>query len=151
MFLRSYLEIAGSQQAFPEDGVGTRYFDAYYDLNGDGQPEAIVYVAGRAFCGSGGCSLLILAAEGASYRVVTRTTVTRAPIRVLARTSHGWRSIGVWVQGGGIQPGYEAELRFDGKRYPSNPSVAPTRRLPAGVPGETVLPRVSIMEGKLLD
>lgn len=56
-------------------------------------------------------------------------TVVQLPIRVLESTANGWHDLGVWVQGGGIQPGYEAALSFDGRTYPRNPTVAPARRL----------------------
>ena len=42
-------------------------------------------------------------------------------------------------QGGGIQPGYEAELRFDGKTYPANPSVPPARPLKGKPEGEMLI------------
>ncbi len=116
----------------------TRYVAAFRDLNGDGIPEAIVYLLGN-WCGSGGCTTLILTRDAGSWRIVTRITIVQLPIRVLMNTSHGWRSIGVWVQGGGIQPGYEAELRFDGKSYPRNPSVPPARRLTGKAAGEVVI------------
>ena len=118
----------------------TRYAAAFRDLNGDGKPEAIVYLSGNEWCGSGGCNTLILERNGSSWRVVTELTITQLPIRVLKNTSNGWRNIGVWVQGGGIQPGYEAELRFNGKSYPKNPSVPPARRLAERVEGEVVVP-----------
>src|SRR5712692_10275993 len=86
----------------------TRYVAAFRDLNGDGTPEAIVYFIGKDWCGSGGCPTLILTRDAGSWRIVTKITITQPPIRVLTNTSHGWRSIGVWVQGGGIQQGYEA-------------------------------------------
>jgi hypothetical protein len=38
----------------------TRYVAAFTDLNGDGQPEAIVYLISPEWCGSGGCSMFIL-------------------------------------------------------------------------------------------
>jgi hypothetical protein len=41
----------------------------------------------------------------------------------------------VWVQGGGIQPGYTTELQFDGMTYAGNPSIAP----PSVAGGEIVL------------
>jgi hypothetical protein len=122
-----------------DHGKTTRYVAAFRDLNGDGTPEAIVHLVGNEWCGSGGCNTLILTREGDSWRVVTKVTITYPPIRVLAKTSHGWHSIGVWVQGGGIQPGYEAELDFDGKTYPRNPSVPPARRLEGKPEGETVV------------
>ncbi len=73
--------------------------------------------------------MLILSPRRNSYRLVTKVTITRTPIRLLNTTRHGWRDIGVFVQGGGIQPGYEAALSFDGKTYPRNPSVPPARPL----------------------
>jgi hypothetical protein len=133
-FLQSELK-----ELLADDDKTTRYLAAFVDLNGDGTSEAIVYVTGQTWCGTGGCNMLILARDGISWRVVTETTVTRTPIPVLTTASNGWRNITVWVQGGGIQPGYEAELRFDGKTYPENPSVPPARRLTREVPGRVVL------------
>lgn len=117
----------------------TEYLAAFVDLNGDGVDEAIVYLTGHLWCGSGGCNTLVLARDGASWRTVTMMTITRTPIRVLANASSGWRNISVWVEGGGIRPGYEAELKFDGKTYPTNPSVPPARRLARNVPGRIVV------------
>ena len=123
-----------------DDDKETRYIAAFRDLNDDGRPEAIVYLISNEWCGSGGCTALILTQNGNSWRIVTKTTITRPPIRVLANISNGWHTIGVWVEGGGILPGYEAELRFNGKKYPSNPSVPPARPLKKGVEGEVVIP-----------
>ena len=130
--LRAFLE------HFDADLKG-RFTDALVDLNGDGKPEAVVYLSSNDWCGSGGCTTLILVRDGNPWRLLTKVTITRPPIRVLATKSNGWRSIGVWVQGGGIQPGYEAELRFDGKKYPSNPSTAPARPLKGKTDGETLI------------
>jgi len=96
------------------------------DLNGDGRPEAIVYVTDSSFCGSGGCTLFVLSPTATTYRVVLRSTVARLPIRLLSSSTHGWRDIGVTVSGGGIPHPYEARLRFSGHRYPSNPTVVPS-------------------------
>jgi hypothetical protein len=59
------------------------------DLNGDGAPEVIVYVSSKAWCGSGGCTMLILAREKSTFRIITRTTITRPPIRILKSKSQG--------------------------------------------------------------
>jgi len=125
-------------RGFDEDR-GTRYISVFRDLNGDGVPEAIVYLLGRAWCGSGGCTTLILERDNDSLKVLTKVTVTRLPIRVLTKASNGWRSLGVWVEGGGIQPGYEAELEFDGGTYPTNPTVPPARRLAVSSEGDVVI------------
>jgi hypothetical protein len=96
-------------------------------------------LSGRLWCGSGGCRMLVLKRTDDSWEVVVHTTVTWPPVYVLANTSYGWRSIGVWVQGGGIQAGYEVELAFDGRTYPSNPSRPPARRLETEPVGELVI------------
>ncbi len=120
-----------------------RYVDAFEDLNEDGIREAIVYIMGGGWCGSGGCIMLVLTPEpeGSSYRVVTKTTITRTPIRVLDRVSNGWHNLSVWVRGGGIRPGYEVELIFDGETYPTNPTAPPARPLKGKVPGRAVVYR----------
>lgn len=115
---------------------------AFVDLNGDNTKEVIAYVHGDNACGSGGCDLLILNKNNKEYELLTELTISWPPIRVLDSKTNGWRDIAVWVQGGGIQPGYEARLRFDGKSYPSNPSlVAPEEGMPAK--GKIVIDRSS--------
>ncbi len=123
------------------DYEATRYFAAFVDLRDEGPQQVIVYFTDRYSCGSGGCTTLILTPESSSYKVVTSITIARLPIRVLNTKFNGWHDIGVWVEGGGIQPGYEALLSFDGITYPRNPSVLPARRLERKVPGEVVVPR----------
>ena len=117
----------------------TDYAVAFRDLDGDGQSEAIVRLSGD-WCGSGGCNALILKRKKNGWNIVSKIMVTRTPIRVLDDVSHGWHSIGVWVQGGGILKGYEAELRFNGKSYPSNPSMIPANKSSNRTTGEVVIP-----------
>jgi hypothetical protein len=126
-------------QAFDDDET-TRFVAAFSDLNGDGRPEAIVYLVSNRWCGSGGCNTLVLTQDDKSWKILTKITITNPPIRVLDARSNGWRSLGVWVQGGGIQPGYEAEIQFNGKTYPRNPSVPPARKLTTKVVGEVLIP-----------
>lgn len=108
------------------------YSVSFADLDGDGRKEALVYVSGQTMCGSGGCSLFILAPRGRSWRLVTKTTITWPPIRLLPTRRHGWRDLGVRVRGGGILPGYEAVLSFDGRKYRSNPGTTPDRSKAGG-------------------
>ncbi len=117
----------------------TRYVAAFYDLDSDGTPEAIVYLISHSYFGTGGCNTLIFKRDKNSWRKVSDITVTRPPIRVFANKTNGWHDLGVWVQGGGIQPGYEAQLRFDGKTYPRNPSVLPAIKAPKNATGEIVI------------
>ena len=130
--MRRFLQDA--LRADASDGArDARYAVAFVDLDGDRRDEALVYVMGSHICGSGGCHLFILARRGSGWRVVTDTSVTHRPIRILSTRTRGWRDIGVFVRGGGILPGYEARLRFNGRSYPDNPSDVPaSRRRAAG-------------------
>lgn len=124
----------------PSSSRTTRYSAAFVDLNGDGSNEVLVYLMSADSCGSGGCTTLVLTPENSSFRVVSKITLTRLPIRILETKSFGWRDVSVWVEGGGIQPGYEAELRFDGTGYATNPTLPPAVRLEKKRKGKTVLP-----------
>jgi hypothetical protein len=101
----------------------------------------VVYLSGSAICGSGGCGMEILVPEGKGFRTLASTTITQMPIRILDSQTNGLHDIGVLVAGGGVTHGYEARLRFNGKRYPSNPSLAPPSHNP---PGDTVLDEHSL-------
>ena len=121
-----------------------RYSVAFADLNGDDQPEALVYaVATRGggktdLCGSGGCELYVLSLTPTGYHEVSRISISRPPIRILHTITKGWHDISVRVAGGGINPGYNARLEYTGVTYPSNPSVPPATRLSSDA-GETAI------------
>lgn len=125
-----------------EEDTSIRVNTTEVDLNDDGYRDVLAYVHGETLCGTGGCNLFILQAKKGTYELITELTITWPPIRVLESKSNGWQDIAVWVQGGGIQPGYEARLRFDGKTYPSNPSLVAAEK---GVParGKIVIDRSS--------
>jgi hypothetical protein len=122
-----------------EEGRASRYMHALTDLNGDGMPEGLVYLTGRDRCGSGGCNLYILRRGRGVWRLINSVTIAKLPIRRLTTISRGWSDIGVHVSGGGIVDGYEAVLRFNGRRYPGNPTVAPAWRGRKGAPGQTLM------------
>ena len=101
-------------------GKSTPYLHAASDLNRDGQPDAIVLAEGSDWCGSGGCTLLIFKGTPRGYAFVSRSTITAPPIRVLPSTHGGWSDLIVHSNGTG-----DVVLRFDGARYPHNPSLEP--------------------------
>jgi len=84
---------------------------------------------------------LILVPKESSYTMLAEISVAQQPIRVLDTKSNGWHDLGVWVRGGGIQPGYEAKLSFNGKEYPTNPTVPPAQRIESNVPGKVLVSR----------
>ncbi len=125
-----------------------RHFDAQVDLNGDGTPEAISYVAGPMVCGTGGCPLLVFAAGPDGYRLVSRSSVVQPPVRLAPRSSNGWRNLVVGIGGGGLAAG-NAELKFDGKTYPVNPTVPPAELVTGLAGSEVLIPEFgSYTEGK---
>jgi len=102
-----------------EDEV--RYFYNKVDLNDDGTPEIFVYLVGPRVCGNGGCSGVIFTED---YKLISQFSLVRNPIIIRDKMTNGWRNIVMYVSGGGMEPTYK-ELRFDGKRYPLNPSIQP--------------------------
>ncbi len=131
-----------------EGAEDIRYIPSFADLNGDGKPEAIVYIYGATECGTGGCPTLILTPSEDGYKLVSEIVLTRPPIRVSPRKSHGWHNLVVFVAGGGIQQGYNAELEFNGKSYPDNPTVTPAKRVTDRVWGRIVIPwNISARDG----
>ena len=111
-----------------QDWGDTSYVSAFADLNGDGRDEALVSLYSGLFCGSGGCALYIYTPAGASWREVAELTIVNAPVRLLNTRTRGWRDLAVHVRGGGIDIPHEARMRFDGRTYASNPSLAPRAR-----------------------
>jgi hypothetical protein len=61
-------------------------------------------------------------------------------VRVLASRTNDWHDLSVPVRGGGVVPGYEALLRYNGKKYPSNPSMPPVKKLTASPSGKVLIP-----------
>jgi hypothetical protein len=134
--LKSFLQAYVLRLAGEHDG-NLRYLAAPVDLDGAGTGEMLVHLVGSGWCGSGGCTTLVLLRDRISYKVLTKIMISRPPIRVLQKTSNGWHDLAVWVQGGGIA-GYESDLPFNGTTYASNPSVAPAHPLRTRTPGKTI-------------
>ncbi len=86
------------------------------DLNDDGNKEIFVRLMGPYFCGSGGCTFLLLDKYG---ELITKFTVTRAPIFRESKKVNGWSLL--LVQDSGVFK----ELVFENGSYPPNPSVLP--------------------------
>ena len=131
-YLRGYIAHEAVSSVEP-----TRYAAAFTHLSEHDRPEVVVRLSGGGWCGSGGCTMLILADLGGTFKVVSRITITQLPIRVLQSKNHGWRDLGVTVSGGGIEKAFEARLAYDGRAYRANPSLV--GRKPHHPPGGRVL------------
>ena len=91
-----------------------------FDLNQDGLADAVVLLDGSEWCGSGGCTLLVFKglADG-SFQPHSKMTVSSTPNYALSTQTQGWRDLSVYTRGLG-----QVILKYNGKSYPSNPSLA---------------------------
>lgn len=133
--LRTFLQTSFAEAR--ENYGDTAYVAAFADLNDDGRDEALVSLHSGLFCGSGGCALYIYTPAGASWREIAELTIVNAPVRLLNTRSQGWRDLAVMVRGGGVEIPREARIRFDGRTYAPNPSLAP--RLRGRPPGRLLI------------
>lgn len=119
-------QTANNLKSFLRNYVGDEYeqlqdmdkkFQFYKkDLNGDGSDEIFVRLMGPYFCGTGGCTFLLLDKYG---EIITKFTVTRAPIFIEPKEVNGWSLLLV------RDSGVFKELVNENGTYPSNPSVLP--------------------------
>lgn len=135
--------LAAALQAYAvKTGTEIKTFEprrtAFVDLNGDRRPDALVLLEGREWCGTGGCTLLVLKGGKDGFTFVSRSSLIRGPLLVSDKKSHGWRHLVVDVSGGGLPP-KKVALKFNGRKYPLNPSVQPALPPNAALTGETVL------------
>ncbi|MFB9079098.1 hypothetical protein ACFFLS_09620 [Flavobacterium procerum] len=89
------------------------YYEAF-DLNNDGKDEYFVGFSNSYFCGTGGCSGLILNNDGSE---INKFSVTDFPI--LVKTSATEKFYDLLMKSGGL---FHLVKMKNGK-YPSNPSV----------------------------
>lgn len=92
-----------------------RKFQFYkVDINGDNKDEYFVNFMSSYFCGSGGCTVLLLDHES---NVINRFTVMETPIYIEKSKTNGWKDILVFSKG------KLKVLKYNNGKYPSNPSV----------------------------
>ncbi len=110
------------------DSLSRKFIFFEYDLNDDGNKEIFVGLIGPYFCGSGGCSPYLLDNQG---NVITHFSVSDYPIVIDNNKTNGWKDLFIRSNG------KDRIVKFDGKKYPSNPSTLPALKV---LPGDG-LPR----------
>lgn len=120
--------------------IPTKYSSATVQLNSGTASQVIVFLTGSEWCGSGGCTLLILSSEGKSYKVVAKISIVLLPVEVLQSVTNEWHDIAVHVRGYAGKPEYTTILKFNGTTYPSNPSMTPVHLPPNAKLKGSVLP-----------
>lgn len=136
------------QQANASKTEQHRVFAELIDLNDDGRKDAIVVFNSSYWCGTGGCTMLVFAGEpDQTFRLISETSLVRPPITVAKTKTNDWHDLAIVVSGGGVPPS-KVVMKFDGQKYPSNPSalsgmppnttVAGTVLFPEGSEPETI-------------
>lgn len=79
----------------------------------------IAYLQGAEFCGSGGCTALVLSREPKSGKFIrdARISGVRLPILALRSIHNGVRDLAYLESGGGIIKSRWAVTKFNGQRY----------------------------------
>jgi hypothetical protein len=96
------------------DSFSRQFKYAEYDINNDGRKEIFVGLTGPFFCGSGGCSPLLLDSKG---NVISQFSVSDYPIIISSNVTNGWHDLIIESNG------KKHLMKFNGKSYPSNPST----------------------------
>lgn len=99
------------------DSLSRKYKYVQVDLNEDSRKEILVGLTGPYFCGSGGCTFLLLSNHG---DIITQFSVVRMPVYLDTESMKGWRNLIVYSGGD------NRVVKFDGTSYPSNPSTLET-------------------------
>ena len=110
------------------DSLSRKFIFFEYDLNGDSKKEIFIGLTGPYFCGSGGCSIMLVDNQG---NEITNFTVSEYPVVIDNNKSKEWNDLFI------LSNGKYHIMKFDGKKYPSNPSVQTELNL---IPGDG-LPR----------
>jgi len=99
----------------------------------------LVYLQDQRFCGTSGCGILIVKPIGRSFREVDDIGGCWPPFTMLPRRHKGMPDIGIWIQGGGVLPGYQTSVSFNGKRYAYTQGFPPKHRI-ARASGKVLIP-----------
>jgi hypothetical protein len=118
LLVRTYLQNSNKNDIAKGivDSLSRKFIFFEYDLNDDGAREIFVGLTGPYFCGSGGCTTLLLGAEGA---LITKFTVSERPFVISSEKTNTWKDLIVESNG------RNHILKYGKKGYPSNPSVQP--------------------------
>lgn len=115
-----------------------RYYYNKVDLNNDGNPEVFVYLVGPFVCGTGGCSAAVFTQENGEYRLLSTFSLVRNPVIISNTRTNGYRDIIMYVAGGGIESFY-AQIKYNGRIYPSNPSIQPKVKIGTKLEGIAII------------
>ena len=107
-----------------DDALPLRYASA---THGEGEAQlTFVYLIGPEYCGSAGCSLLVLHRTGDTFDLLGKVSTVDTPVRVLETTTNGRPDLAIRTRGEGVSI-VDKLIPFDGRRYLWSPNVAGAR------------------------
>lgn len=113
-YIASEYLTSGDLKAIPMNDRKFRH--QQIDLNGDGKMEVFVSFYTPYFCGTSGCTVLLLDDH---LKPITKFTVTTPPLYADPEMKNGWKTL--YVQDGKAWK----SLTDENGKYPSNPSLLP--------------------------
>jgi hypothetical protein len=108
-----------SVRAYVNEQTTPNYRYAWVPLSDNSSDDALVLLQ-NGYCGSAGCTLIVLRHTDKGMRVISSSTISKEPIGILEETQHGMRTLMINTGGKG-----EVLMRFNGSKYPLNPSTQP--------------------------
>ncbi|MCH5598189.1 hypothetical protein [Niabella ginsengisoli] len=108
-----------------------RFSYSEIDLNEDGKNEILVTMKGSYYCGNAGCTVYLLDNKGTK---ISGFTIVDGPVVIANSKTKNWSDLIIPSRG------VNYLVKFDGKKYPGNPSMQPKfdGNIPAGL--KVVLP-----------
>lgn len=102
----------------------SRYEYTLVDMNGDGRRDGLVYfkLPYSYWCGWGGCTMAVFAANPDEFVLASEITQVRGPIVVTKRVTHGWRDIAMRLSGSNM-PDSTVLVSYGADGYPANPAA----------------------------
>ena len=105
-----------------EAAENKKFIYSAVDLNDDRKNEYLVGLVGNSFCGTGGCTMLVLTSK---FTLNTRMTVVGFPVYVGPpggkEVTKGYSNLYMYSKGKGY-----VKMVWNGSKYPTNPSMAPS-------------------------
>ena len=83
----------------------------------------LFFLKGQDWCGTGGCTLLVFKGQSnQQFDFVSKTTLVYTPIYSTTYLDNEWKQLLVYSPKHG-----QVMLKFDGTKYPLNPSLLPVQ------------------------
>lgn len=111
-YLNNTFLTAADKRVISEDEKKFSFYEI--DLNNDGNKEIFINLKSPYFCGSGGCTVLLLSDK---LNLISKFTVTNTPIFAEPTVKNGWKVLSI------KSSGEWKELIYADGKYPENPTV----------------------------